>query len=465
MPYVTRRIYLLAVIAMVLTDPIGLLAAQSRSPSPKQQTGAQTVVAEGVGATPEDALKDAFRSAVRQVVGALVDEETVVKNDKVISEKVLSYSDGIIKGGYKELSPPRQENGLWRIKISAKVERRSVAVRLKEAHVTVKDIEGDSIAVEVVTRKEARENASELLQQVLSELPKVMAAEVRKPTAKDYNEDEHVLNVQALVKIDADKYKKFLKRFLAVLDKISLNKGTAFLEATSRESSLFYDGEYGRPRRGNESWIRDAHQLAGPDIRQSQNAWCIWVLTALGTPSQRSTPAPKGAGSVGPSQRSRWNWFVVDASASEVLDTLRGELEFHLSLQDENGEVIAEDHIPLRRKSGSRGMNGETPWLAQGMHRQKTADGPRRGTGTHFTLFEGLEPHNRKASLIDDDMTVNLFVAPWAFDAGHVDGRGLFYVSSLPFRCKFTLKEDELKQIKSVKGTVVFKPEKKEQNP
>src|SRR6516225_711892 len=135
MPYVTRRIYLLAVIAMVLTDPIGLLAAQSRSPSPKQQTGAQTVVAEGVGATPEDALKDAFRAAVRQVVGALVDEETVVKNDKVISEKVLTYSDGIIKDGYKELGRTN-DNGLWRIKISAKVERRSVALRLKEAHVT-----------------------------------------------------------------------------------------------------------------------------------------------------------------------------------------------------------------------------------------------------------------------------------------------------------------------------------------
>jgi hypothetical protein len=211
------------------------------------------VVAEGVGATPEDALKDAFRAAVRQVVGALVDEETVVKNDKVISEKVLTYSDGIIKDGYKELGRTN-DNGLWRIKISAKVERRSVALRLKEAHVTVKDIEGDSIAVEVLTRKEARERASELLEGVLSELPKVMVAEVRKPTAKDYNEDEHVLSVQTVIKIDPDKYKKFLKRFLAVLDKISLEKGTTVLDATMTMggSSIFHDGEYGRPETGNE---------------------------------------------------------------------------------------------------------------------------------------------------------------------------------------------------------------------
>src|SRR5262249_37665837 len=42
----------------------------------------QTVVVEGSGATREKALQDAFRAAVRQVVGALVDAETLVKDDK-----------------------------------------------------------------------------------------------------------------------------------------------------------------------------------------------------------------------------------------------------------------------------------------------------------------------------------------------------------------------------------------------
>src|SRR6516164_7487637 len=53
------------------------------------------VIAEGVGTTADDALRDAFRAAVRQTVGTMVDAETLVKNDTVISDKVLTYSDGI----------------------------------------------------------------------------------------------------------------------------------------------------------------------------------------------------------------------------------------------------------------------------------------------------------------------------------------------------------------------------------
>lgn len=68
----------------------------SDSPS-STQSGAEAspseaIVVEGVGMTPDEALKDAFRNAVRQVVGAVVDAETLVKNDEVINDKVLTYS-------------------------------------------------------------------------------------------------------------------------------------------------------------------------------------------------------------------------------------------------------------------------------------------------------------------------------------------------------------------------------------
>jgi hypothetical protein len=58
--------------------------AQERSRNqPVQMTTARTsavpVEAEGLGASPDEALKDAFRNAVRQVVGAVVDAETIVR--------------------------------------------------------------------------------------------------------------------------------------------------------------------------------------------------------------------------------------------------------------------------------------------------------------------------------------------------------------------------------------------------
>jgi hypothetical protein len=73
------------------------------------------VVAEGAGGTADEALCDAYRNSVRLVVGAYVDEETRVKNDEVIDDEVLTYSNGIVKK-YEELSTKKQA-GLLRVRI------------------------------------------------------------------------------------------------------------------------------------------------------------------------------------------------------------------------------------------------------------------------------------------------------------------------------------------------------------
>src|SRR5712692_9942416 len=79
----------------------GLLALAGEEPA-----AYRTVVAEGVGQTAEDARKDAFRNAVRQAVGALIDAETLVQNDQVIKDEVLTYSNALVKS-YKEVDKPK----------------------------------------------------------------------------------------------------------------------------------------------------------------------------------------------------------------------------------------------------------------------------------------------------------------------------------------------------------------------
>ena len=44
------------------------------------------VVASGVGLDPDKALKDALMNAVQQVVGAIVDAETLIKNDDIVKD-------------------------------------------------------------------------------------------------------------------------------------------------------------------------------------------------------------------------------------------------------------------------------------------------------------------------------------------------------------------------------------------
>ena len=48
----------------------------------------------GVGTDPDKAVQNAFSQAIEQVVGVLVDADTVVKNDQLIRDEVLTYSRG-----------------------------------------------------------------------------------------------------------------------------------------------------------------------------------------------------------------------------------------------------------------------------------------------------------------------------------------------------------------------------------
>jgi hypothetical protein len=55
---------------------------------PYHRSSRQCARRQGSVSTADEALKDAFRNAVRQVVGAVVDADTLVKNDEVIDDKV-----------------------------------------------------------------------------------------------------------------------------------------------------------------------------------------------------------------------------------------------------------------------------------------------------------------------------------------------------------------------------------------
>ena len=54
------------------------------------------VLSKGFGTTVDLATQNALSQAVREAVGALVDEETLIKNDELIEEKILTFSNGIM---------------------------------------------------------------------------------------------------------------------------------------------------------------------------------------------------------------------------------------------------------------------------------------------------------------------------------------------------------------------------------
>lgn len=423
------------------------------TPVPRVGGNKQTVIAEGAGQTPDDALQDAFRNAIRQVVGALVDSETVVKNDKLISDKVLSYSDGIIKGGYKELSR-KEEKGIWRIKIEARVERRSVATRLQQAQIKVKNIQGDHLAIEVLTRKEARQRATDLIVAVLPDLPNVMVADVRKPTARDYNEDTHTIEVDITIRAYIKKYRQYLKRLLLVLEKICLAKDSIVVQAkvANQLSGRFFIGQEGRPTEAIAWMAPNVDGMLGPDLSRIANSWCIWIQTGLDPQAGISY----------------WTYYVLDCDMPKTLASLRGSLGAHLDLVDTEGGIIASDDIPLSQsarllrtevsKSPRQGIQLNSsianPWLAHAILRQRQS---QRGL-IHYLIaspFERLEASGNLNWILDTGLAVNLIVAPLALDCRNLEN-GLIYTMSIPYRRVIPLEEEELSRVKGIRATVEY---------
>lgn len=427
-----RYATVLTILAAALS---GTCFAQPKIKDDKQGQAESTakVIAEGVGTTADEALKDAFRNAVRQVVGALVDAETLVKNDEIISDKVLTYSAGYITK-YDEISN-KKEKGLFRVKISATVERRGIIEKLKDARVTSKEVDGKDIAAFAMTRKEARENATALLKKAFVEFPNVLVAEVRKPTAKDYDEDTLKLILDVTVKVDLVKYNAFAKNLVQIADKVSLEKSTSLI--VTKEAGSVSDKGYTieMPKFGHVE-LRGKHP----------KGWIMCLYTD------------------GKGDRSRWNHYIMDSDPYESMSDLylsQKRLQIGVKLLDKNSKVIAEDEFNPLGGNGPKSPGGflvsDQPihWLGRVViHHAKSGSAPS-GLSTHRWPLVGSESNNprvaaRKIELKDCEMIeVDVYPLP-SIEA--------FRATSITYRRTIAIATEDLMNLKEVKCEVTFAP-------
>lgn len=124
-----------------------------------------TVEVEGFGTTPDDARKNALRAALQEAVGTLVDETTAVANDKLISNSILTYSDGLIERVETLQEPTQDRNmgGIYRCKIRAVVKRGDVAKRLEAIPMASSAVAGDQLWAQSVSKVQGVEDGRKLL--------------------------------------------------------------------------------------------------------------------------------------------------------------------------------------------------------------------------------------------------------------------------------------------------------------
>ena len=120
-----------------------------------------TVTVTGIGMSVPAARQDAFRKAVQRVVGTLLDAKSVVKNQRLIQDKILTYSGGhILK--YTTLSE-KNKGMIWHVKIRAVVKRDQLKTMLRSLKVVSIKTDGASLAAKFATKEHKHKSARAII--------------------------------------------------------------------------------------------------------------------------------------------------------------------------------------------------------------------------------------------------------------------------------------------------------------
>jgi hypothetical protein len=133
------------------------------------QDSTYVVNSNGSGPSAKDAEKDALRSAVEKTVGIFLESATVIKNNQLIEDKILSFSNGFVSS--YEIVKKSKENDYFTVEISAHVARQRVREQLLLSGLNVRPINGTSLFGEALTKIERQKSASSLVMSFLEKYP------------------------------------------------------------------------------------------------------------------------------------------------------------------------------------------------------------------------------------------------------------------------------------------------------
>jgi len=225
---------------------------------------AQSITVTGYGDTKDKALKSAFQNAVEQEVGVLVDTRTVIKNNKLIKNKILTFSNGYIKD-YTEVSS-KEQLGFWTVKINAVVERQKLLSKIKKIKLKPKKITGtNKLYAQVVSQVKTKFDAEDLFKKFYNTFTSV-PTENYYAEVKDFTIDSDLATrttvpvriATDVVYKESDIVKRQLQEAYTLLDKMSIGSN---LEV-NRNLFDIIGGKEARKKYPNEiRFIKD-----GPDV-------------------------------------------------------------------------------------------------------------------------------------------------------------------------------------------------------
>jgi hypothetical protein len=183
------------------------------------------VVATGAGSTADEALQSAYSTAIEQVVGVLVDAETLVKNDQIVSDKIRTFSRGFVRS-YDEVKRWNKD-GVHYVRIRAKVAVDKLGEVLKSSKVTTREVPGDLLARQIRFDVKNEDDAAKMIEKILADFDMTKLTKVEivgKPETKRDGANA-VMKVKAQVSPDLTEWLKFAKDLRLLLDKTATKRG------------------------------------------------------------------------------------------------------------------------------------------------------------------------------------------------------------------------------------------------
>jgi len=122
----------------------------------------------GYGKSKAEALDNAFANAVSQYMGVVVDSKTIVKNNKLIERRILSFSNGYIEN--YDILQTKQTATLWEVTINADVDKQGLLSKVKKLKIKNKDIKNsDKVYATLSSKVKTKFDAEAILKKVFNQ--------------------------------------------------------------------------------------------------------------------------------------------------------------------------------------------------------------------------------------------------------------------------------------------------------
>ena len=306
------------------------------------------VIARGMGKDAASATKDALVQAVQQAVGAMVDSETMMKNDAILKEQVLTFSDGFVSKYEVLKAPAPNKYGLYETTIKAQVEQKKLRGKLAETRILKIEVkDAQNIWAKLETEQLRKENAETMLLKIFSMLdPKDFLiptlVDPQKRMGKDaklnvFRKDgKTYISMGILVAFDHKKYVREVQPYLLdALNKLCLDKSGPWQASANERSDIRIDFETEEGRK-EEKFGSTYERNKGMDADdKSRRVSYVFVNS-----SKRKTSRSQAFVAY---RCHRWH----DSLWSKIQDMIRRSVFVVFTLKDTEGEVVLQKGIQI----------------------------------------------------------------------------------------------------------------------